>query len=90
MNEYEWVIVMSKGEDIYLTEKQYAFYRENCKESKVWFDDFELNPAFVVSANRRPAQVIKGRYPCKNCGTAGIMNDYSSCPVCGGSGVNIP
>jgi rubrerythrin len=89
MNKFEWVITMSKGDDIVLTEKQYEYYLENITQNNVSFDDYQINPAFVVSAYKRPAQVIKEKYPCKNCGTAGIMNDYSQCPVCGGSGVNI-
>jgi hypothetical protein len=90
MNSYEWVLSMSKGEDIILTERQYKFYRDNITSNKVTFDDCELNPAFVVSAYKRPAQVIKDKYPCKNCGTTGKMNDYSVCPKCEGSGVDIP
>lgn len=89
---YEWVLQMSKGEDILLTENQYEFYKKNYKEAKVFFADVEINPAFVMNAVKRPAtNWLKDKYPCRECYTAGRNKDNTDwCEVCGGSGVKLP
>lgn len=89
---YEWVLTMSKGDDILLTENQYKVYKENHKEGKIFFADVEVNPAFVMSARKRPAtNWLKDKYPCTACYTAGRNPDNTDwCEVCGGSGVKLP
>ena len=90
---YEWVIVMSKGEDIVLTENQYAYFDENRKENYIIFDNFEFNPAFIVQAYKRPAEIIKDYYPCETCHTSGweITKEGKRivCSKCGGTGVDL-
>lgn len=89
---YEWVLTMSKGDDILLTENQYAFYKEHNKDSKVFFADVEINPAFVMNAKKRPAtNWLKDKYPCRECYTTGRKPDNTDwCEVCEGSGVQLP
>lgn len=87
---FEWVLLMSKGEDRILTETQYKFYREHRNDGgNVLFDDFEINPFHVVQAYRRPADEIIKRYPCRKCYTTGQIN-YKECPDCKGTGVKLP
>ena len=88
---YEWVLEMSKGDSIVLTEKQYAYYKENYQESKVFFDSFEINPAFVMSASKKPAYSLYKMYPCKKCNTNGFQggNVNFQCNTCKGTGLDI-
>lgn len=89
-NRYEWVLTMSKGDDVVLTENQYEYYKENRENGTIFFADCEVNPSFVVSSERRPARIIKDKYPCKTCGTCGRVkkdNLFVECPDCQGSGV---
>jgi hypothetical protein len=88
-NKYEWVLTMSKGDDVVLTENQYDFYKEHYAESKVFFGDIEINPAFIVSAAKRPIYALRPKYPCKTCSSCGRLPDYTTCPICEGSGVHI-
>lgn len=88
---YEWILIMSKGDDVILSENQYDFYKKNYKEAKVFFADKEVNPAFVVQVYKRPAQYIKEKYPCRECYQSGRKPDNTGwCDNCGGSGVDIP
>lgn len=94
---YEWVIVLSKGEELYLTENQFEYYREHREEGVVGFDNFEINPSFVVQARKREAEVINELYPCKVCHTSGhILREgesgstgiFDECTNCNGTGVD--
>lgn len=91
---YEWVLVMSKGDDVVLSESQYEVYREQIKAkdmSRCFFADVEFNPPFVVQSYKRKAQYIKDKYPCKECYSSGRKADNTGwCPNCGGSGVDLP
>lgn len=89
---FEWVLTTSRGDDFYLTEGQHEQYKANQDGGKLFFDDFELNPAFVVSGFKRPAQEILLKYPCKKCKAAGFgytdnWTDPVICPDCGGTGI---
>ncbi len=89
---YEWVMYC-KDEEYILTEKQFVFYKnqvENGDTRQIFFSGFHINPAFVSSSERRPAQYLKQKYPCKTCGTVGQLNDFSVCPDCKGTGLNLP
>lgn len=91
---YEWVMTMSKGEDVILSENQYAVYKAQVQSEdnrKLLFSDTEINPVFVVSGVRRPADYIRRKYPCRVCHSAG-RNDTNTgwCLNCGGSGVDLP
>lgn len=89
---YEWVLVMSKGDDILLTEPQFAFFKKNLKESKIVFSELGFSPGFVIQFFKRPAtNWLKDKYPCKHCTATGRTADSSAwCEVCGGSGVQLP
>ena len=87
---YEWVVVINNGDEFYLTENQYEYYKNNQDKGKLFFSDFEINPSFVMSAYKRPADAIKDRYPCRKCHTTGYLNnDYEICSDCKGTGINI-
>ena len=90
---YEWVIVMSKGEDIVLTEKQYLYYDDHRKDDCIIFDNCEFRPPFVVQAYKRPAEIIKDYYPCHTCKTSGweITKEGKRivCSKCGGTGIDL-
>ena len=101
---YEWVVVSSQGERVFLTEKQWDFYKTVRKEGTVTFDNFEINPSFVVQAYKRPAQSLIEIYPCLMCHKSSYMmivpktkdgkNDYTKsvtydyCSNCDGTGVD--
>lgn len=92
---YEWVINMNDGQEFILTEGQYAYYKENFLEGRIFFDTFEINPSFVSSAFRRLAsEGLKKKYPCKTCQTNGYLNEKEKngalkvCPNCQGTGMN--
>lgn len=88
---YEWVFTMNKGDDLILTEKQYQFYSENHKESRIAFTNFEFNPMYVVSSIRRPARIIRRDFPCPDCHGGGRNKENSDwCSSCEGSGVKLP
>lgn len=89
---YEWVLVLSKGDDIVLTENQYQVFKENIKESKIFFGDLGFSPSFVTQFYRRPAtNWLKDKYPCKACYTTGRRVDNTDwCEACGGTGVCLP
>lgn len=91
---YEWVLIMSKGEDVILSENQYEVYRNQVKNkdmSRCFFADVEVNPPFVVQSYKRKAQYIKDKYPCKECYSSGRKPDNTDwCSNCGGSGVDLP
>ena len=102
---FEWVVVSSKGEDLILTENQYKVFRENRESGTVAFEDFEINPSFVVKAYRREAQVVNLKYRCETCTTNGwvwsdvkrdekgellsIGGEKIECPICHGTGVDL-
>lgn len=90
---YQWDIFFSKGDDMHLTENQYAFYKENWREGKVFFDDLEINPSFVTSAQKRLAFELYKMYPCEECGTTGARwssekKERYDCPNCDGTGID--
>lgn len=91
---YEWVLTMSKGDDVILTENQYEFYAKKMEEDdnrKLMFSDFGFNPVFVVSEIKVPANYIRRKYPCRDCHSAGRNADNTDwCTTCEGSGINIP
>lgn len=87
---YEWVLIMNKGDDIILTEKQFQVFKENITETKIVFSDCGFSPAFVVQWYKRPASTwILNKYPCMKCRATGRSKDSGWCIACGGSGVNI-
>jgi hypothetical protein len=93
---FEWVLIMSKGDDVSLTEKQYEHYKDNWKDGKIFFDTFEVNPSFVVSAKQYPASdELKKKYPCKTCHTNGYLierdreGNFKICPTCEGTGMEL-
>ena len=86
---YEWVFVMSKGDDAIISEKRHEFYLRNRANGVVTFDDIEINPSFVVTSYKRPAQYLKNKYPCKDCYSTGVVpGNNGMCPVCEGTGVD--
>lgn len=92
---FEWVLIMSKGDDVILTENQYQAYKDGWKDGKVFFKDMEVNPSFVVSAFKRDAGFIIEKYPCSSCKGNGIKprRDHHGlileCTDCGGTGLGI-
>lgn len=89
---YEWVLTMSDGEEIILTENQYQFYKDHWKDKKVFVGDVEINPSFVTYSKKRAADFVKNLYPCPRCHQSGYDPDDHSfwCKVCDGSGVQLP
>lgn len=89
---YEWVLVMSKGDDILLSEPQYEFFKKNMKEAKVVFSELGFSPGFVIQFFKRPAtNWLKDKYPCNDCTATGRNAESTDwCETCGGSGVKIP
>lgn len=89
---FEWVLTMNNNEEKVLTENQYEFYKDNWRDGKIFFGEMEINPSFVSYADKRPADVIKNRYPCTRCHQGGHDPDDRSfwCKECGGSGTNVP
>lgn len=95
---FEWVLKDKDGEIYILTERQYQFYKDNQDEKMVGFVEFGLNPSYIVSSRRRPAENLKGMYPCNDCMTNGYLikaprNDdgtFQECPACEGTGVKLP
>lgn len=87
---YEWILYIGK-EEVVLTENQHDFYKEHHEDSKVFFSDIEISPAFVALAIRLPARIIKQKYPCRVCLSSGRKKDNTDwCENCGGSGVDLP
>lgn len=89
---YEWVLTMSKGDDHVLTEAQYEHYKSSYKEGKIFFDTFEVNPSFVMSAFMQPADITKRKYPCRDCNTNGVAYENEQlivCKACGGTGLDL-
>lgn len=86
---YEWLVKIWDGEDLVLTENQYAFYKANYREPRVFFSDFEFSPGAVKEAIKRPAEVIRNKYPCKKCYSSGFLHGII-CENCEGSGVDLP
>lgn len=91
---YEWVVNMSNGDYYLLTEAQYEHYRKNWENNKLFFDTFEINPAFVTSSSKREASdELKRKYPCLTCGTNGHLQEKNTdglwkvCPNCEGTGM---
>ena len=83
---------MSKGDDIYLTENQYAVYKENWRDGKLFFRDIEVNPSFVVQAYKQKARVIVEKFPCLRCNTNGtviVAGKRADCLNCDGTGVDL-
>lgn len=90
---YEWIVTLSKGDEIVLTESQFAFYKSQLQEkdmSQIFFIDQHLNPVYVVSSFSRPANVIRRKYPCKTCLSSGHIPGGEWCTDCEGSGVSLP
>lgn len=93
---YEWVITMTGGDPIILTEAQFAILRESEMDEetsgrKIFFSDCSLNPSYLISTMKRPAQYIKSKFPCHDCHQGGRNKDNSDwCPTCHGSGVKFP
>lgn len=95
---FEWMVVSSKGEDLCLTEKQFEFYKIGRENGVVSFDNFEINPSFVVKAFRRPVQGLFDLYPCHGChknGQIQIITEksgdgavYEECSICKGTGLD--
>jgi hypothetical protein len=92
---YEWVIVMSKGDDIFLTEKQYEYYLEHVEDSIVNYDDQGFNPAFVVQFWKQEPEHIRRKYPCRTCQSNGHVlergedGNWKTCPDCEGTGLDL-
>lgn len=92
---YEWVLTISKGDDQILTENQYEAYKKNHQDGKIFFDTFEVNPSYVVSASRQPANHTKKKYPCKACNTIGFapgrdnQGNLVVCKKCEGTGLDL-
>lgn len=91
---FEWVVTMSNGDFYVLTENQYKHYKENWKEGKIFFDTFEINPSFVSSSMRRPAEEILKKYPCERCHGGGMLFNYNEkknmlCFICKGTGLSL-
>lgn len=88
---YEWVLVMSKGEDIVLTENQYKTFKDNMLEAKVVFGDLGFSPSFVVQFFKRPAgSWMRDKYPCNDCNSTGRNQEQTEwCTACEGTGINI-
>lgn len=90
---YEWIVTMSKGDEIILTENQYDFLKKKSEEGdnrKLFFGDVAINPSFVVSAYRQKAVYIKNKYPCPVCYQSGKKPNGELCDNCEGSGVQLP
>lgn len=85
---FEWVI-SGKDKEFYLTEAQYEFLINNQDKRFVVFDNFTIQPAMIAWMEKRPAQELKKRYPCKACHTTGQI-EYKECKDCGGTGVKLP
>lgn len=96
---YEWVVKTSDGEEFFLTENQYQYYKEHRNEGPLFYRDFQINPSFISSARKRKALMLKEMYPCKKCKTNGVLigADYSEehkktgnwpeCDDCRGTGI---
>lgn len=84
---FQWVMTMSEGDQIFLTESQYDHYKANWEDGKMFFKTLEVNPSFVVSAIKQPAKELKQMYPCLKCQTTG-KSLGKICPNCEGSGVD--
>lgn len=91
---YEWILTLSRGPEVILSEAQYAFYKKQIQDEdyrKLFFSDVEVNPPFVVSAYRQPAVYIKSKYPCKDCYSTGvIIGNKGVCLSCEGTGISLP
>jgi len=92
---YEWVMIMSKGDDLILTESQYEFYKKNINDGIIFFKTNAINPSFVVSASKRKPQTLFKLYPCLTCNTNGILlktrkddGTYDTCTNCEGTGID--
>lgn len=95
---YEWIVTLSKGEDLYLTENQYQHYKDNWKEGQMFFRDFNLNPSFVVKMEKKPGEHLLEKYPCSAChmngqvlkeSGSGSDNSFEECKNCKGTGADI-
>lgn len=91
----EWVMTMTKGDDIVLTETQYEFYKENRENGSIFFKTAEINPSFVVSSHKRKAEYLFKLYPCLTCNTNGELLKTRKddgicdiCPTCKGTGID--
>ena len=92
----EWVISMSRGDDLYLTENQHAFLMDNMNEKVVMFDHVTINPAYFVSAHKRPIEALLEMYPCQTCDQSGVemvkkaegIWDKVTCTKCKGTKVD--
>jgi DnaJ-class molecular chaperone len=85
---YEWVLTTFNGDELYLTEKQYAVYKTNQEGGKLFFDTFEVNPSAVASGYKREAYELKKKYTCPECLATG-MKLGEVCDKCEGTGLNI-
>ena len=83
----EWVVVLSRGKNKYLTDRQYEFYKANRHKGSVCFPGFEINPSFVVQIYRREIKQLKKMYPCPKCKGTGISG-ASFCKSCNKTGLN--
>ena len=92
---YEWVLMFFNDElpNVYLTERQYEFYRDHREDKVIDFEDFSFAPSGIASSFKREANVIKDKYPCMKCNTNGYIIKGSTereiCPECEGTGVKL-
>jgi len=87
---FEWVLIVSKGDDVILSENQYDIYKNSWRDGQMFFNGMMVNPAFVAQAYKRPAEVLKKKYPCKDCFSSGFMTDKTICTKCEGAGAILP
>lgn len=94
---YEWVLVIEDAPDIVLTEKQFEVYKtrvQNGEYTSLFVDDAEIRPYHVVTSFKRPAEIVKKKYPCKPCMTNGFLLEkdekgvFKLCPECKGTGID--
>lgn len=92
MEIYEWVLTMSRGNDIVLTEKQYDYYDKNRETPRITFDNFEFSPFSVVRGYKRKATELIRMYPCETCHGGGIValkDKAIVCKSCKGTKLNL-
>lgn len=98
----EWIVISGKKEYC-LTEAQYQHLLKNNERRLVVFDNFSINPAFISSCYKQPAQKLRQIYPCLNCERTGNIIEQNNdpfafnpityvkdtCKVCSGTGIDL-